>query len=105
MRLSDLRPCDNCGGKLEPHFYVVRYSLAFIGNEANMTLAMAQHFNSLEIAEVMSPGNEIKIAGEENAELWEELFICQNCYLHGETDLASISERKNNKEPQAVEED
>lgn len=105
MRLSELRPCDNCGGKLVPHFYILKYSLVLINQrEANVTLAMAENFGSLEIAEVMTPGREIKIAGEENAELWSKLFICQNCFMRP-LNLAEVAERKHDKELQTVEED
>lgn len=101
MKLSDLRACDCCGGKIAPQFYVLRSSLAlFVPRAANATLGLAQMFGNtreaLAIAEVMSPEPEVvKIAGDEMKELWLELFLCFDCAMKP-VNLAEIAERRHN---------
>lgn len=96
MKLSELRPCDCCGGKIAPNFYVVRGSLAvFSPHAANATLGLATMFGgALALAEAMSPDSEVvKIAGEFDKALWNEIFLCQSCYM-GDVNLAMISEKR-----------
>ena len=96
MKLSELRPCDCCGGKIAPNFYVVRGSLAvFSPQAANATLGLTTMFGgALALAEAMSPDPEVvKVAGEFDKSLWSELFLCQTCYM-GNVNLAMIGERR-----------
>lgn len=84
MKLSELRPCDACGGVIAPQFYVLKLSLAIIdAREANNTLGLTQMFGgALGLAEAMSPTpNAVKIAGEHDARLWDTLFLCRDCVL------------------------
>ncbi|MBP8055166.1 MAG: hypothetical protein KA314_04960 [Chloroflexi bacterium] len=97
MKLSELRPCDQCRGKLAPIFYVVRVSLAVIkADAANATLGLMQMFRgNLGLAEAFSPQpNAITVAGDEEPKLWTELFLCQDCYV-GEVNLAMLAEVRN----------
>lgn len=97
MKLSDLRPCDNCGGKVYPQFYVLRMSLAIIkGQAVNEFLGMRQFFGgkSDELAMMFSPsaGNAVIVAGDEEPALMDEFFICYDC-LKGPLDLARLGEK------------
>lgn len=95
MKLSNLRPCDNCGGKIAPLFYVVRTSIAVINPDAaNETLGLTQMFRgSLSLAEAFSSKPDaVKIGGDENKELMSEIFLCQNCYF-GDVNVAVLVEK------------
>lgn len=96
MKLSQLRPCDQCGGQIAPMFYVVRVSMAVITQGANQTLGLAQYFGgNLALAETLSPEpSPVMLMGEEDQELWTELLICQNCYTE-ELNLVVLAERRN----------
>jgi hypothetical protein len=111
-RISDLRPCDNCGGPITPFFYVVRMSLAFIREEAvNQFIGMHRFFGgraSPALVENFAPAaaTGVKVAGDEEPTLMTELVICQRCYLDQPIDLALLTERRsqahNAKEVRAV---
>lgn len=96
MKLTNLRPCDNCGGEISPHFYIVRTSLAFISQKAtNQVLGLNQMFggDALGLAEVMAPDAEaVKIAGDEDSKLMNEIFLCQICYMD-DVNLALLVEK------------
>ena len=91
LKLSDLRPCDGCGGKIAPLFYVVRTEMAVVNTvDANQVLGLRQIFQgSLGLAEAMAPAEPVKLGGPE---LTTELFFCQECYL--EKPLAHAAERR-----------
>ncbi len=99
MKLSQARPCDKCRGKIAPQFYRVRVDLAFFSpRNANAVLGTAQilgGIGALAVAEAMAPGAEdaIVCAGDKEPELLDTLFICQECYLAGEIDLAVLLEQ------------
>lgn len=102
MKLSELRPCDNCGGPLAPPnvFYVVRMSLALIlPGAVNTVLGMTQMFNgNLQLAEVMAPEADAAIiAGDEEPELMSEFILCQKCFTVGKVDLAVMQEKQNDR--------
>lgn len=108
MKLSDVRPCDNCGKGLAPHgfFYVLRVSYAFIAPKAfNATMGLTQMFGgAVRLAQAMSPDPEvIKIAGDENPELMTELLLCQDCVLMQDLSIAYLMEKRNiaRREPPA----
>jgi len=95
MKLSELRPCDNCGGPIVPIFYVVRSSIAVFNADAtNQNLGLMKMFRgSLALAETMSSQPEIvKIGGDEDKQLWVEIYLCQNCYI-GDVNLALLAEK------------
>ena len=63
MKLSNLHPCNNCGGKLGTTFYVVRMSIA---------------------VEVVAPdSNVVKVAMDDSdfKELAHQFLICTSCYM------------------------
>lgn len=85
MKLSEVRPCDNCGHALAPsgNFYVVRTSLALVSPKAYRELVGLSLMlgNNIGLAEVMGPEpHVIKIAGDENKELLTEFLLCVDCY-------------------------
>jgi len=88
MKLSDIRPCDNCGGKLVPIFYFSKISLAVFSPKAvNEVMGMTQFFGGgsagLRLAEMMGASAEeaIKIVGEEEHTLWTDIYLCQECIV------------------------
>lgn len=97
MKLSEIRPCDNCKQKIAPIFYVVRISQALFTRETNQVLGLVQILGgSLELAEVMSPEPDVvKVFADENKALGTELFLCQNCVLSCDLNLAALIEQRN----------
>lgn len=110
MKLSELRPCDHCGGPLPPIWYIVRASQAMLDKTAtNATLGLAQMFGgSLTLAEAMGsrPEEAVLVMGDKIPGLWIEIFLCQNCALgtndkHGDYNLGELLskvEGRNNQE-------
>ncbi len=94
MKLSQLKPCASCGGKIAPVFYVVRVSLAIVTPAANTTLGLNQMFRgNLALAEVFtSEPHPVKVAGDEDPNLMTELLLCQDCYM-SEVNLAVLAEK------------
>ena len=100
MKLSQIRPCDNCGGPIAPIFQVIRTSVALFNPQAaNQMLGMTQMFGGtrtgLAIAEVMGPNPEVvKIAMDEKefAGLKTEIFLCQKCFI-ADVNIAMLSEK------------
>ena len=97
MKLSELRKCDSCKGILAPRgqFYVVRVSLAIASPKAyNQVMGLAAIFGgALGLAEAMSPDEHvIKIAGDEDKNLLDEMLICQECYMMRDLNLAQLAE-------------
>lgn len=98
MKLSEIRPCDNCGGPITPHFYVVRMSIALFNPKAtNQVLGMAQYFGGhLALAELFSPHEDVVTVAMDEKEhkvLQTELFLCQDCYLRP-VNLAELAEKR-----------
>lgn len=105
MKLSEVRPCDNCGGPIVPIFYVVRTSIAvFNPDTVNQNLGLMRMFRgSLALAETFSSDVEaVKIGGDEDKRLWADIILCQNCYV-GDVILALLAEKIADK--QAGEDD
>lgn len=103
IKVSELRPCDNCAGPIAPNFYVVRVSLALVkAGAVNQFLGMHQFFGGragAALVENFAPASTdaVIVAGDKEPSLMLELFICQACYI-GEKgkppiDLALLSER------------
>lgn len=97
MKLSELRPCDKCGGKTAPAFYIVRISQALVLPSARQSLGLMTMFHgNLKLAEAMSPNPDaVMVFGDQDKGLMSELIICQVCYLAGEIDLVMLAERRN----------
>lgn len=100
MKISQLRPCDACGKKIVPTFYVVRFSLAVIDYRAiNENLGLMQMLGgSVSLAEVMTSQPEVvTVTGDEDKSLQTEVYICTDCFLHG-VNLALLQERIESKD-------
>lgn len=98
MKLSQLRPCDVCGGKIAPSLYVLRMSIALFKPQAtNEVLGLTQIFQgALGLAEVFAPDDDAVIVAmddKEYRELMHEFFICSDCYMKP-IDLPLLVERK-----------
>ena len=109
MKLSEIRPCDNCGGQIVPLFYVARVSLAmFMSQESNHVIGMAQMFGGLTrpgvlaVAEAMAPEADcIKILGDEEQGLMTEIILCQECHSMKDLNLAMLAEKVSNTRKEA----
>jgi|SRR5271157_2934783 len=78
MKLSDVRPCDFCDGKIAPIFYTMTIKLAlFSPKNTNRTLGLTQFLGSLALAEAM--GAEDPVVISEESDTTYELFICNDC--------------------------
>lgn len=99
MKLTDLRPCDNCQGKLVPTFYVVRFSQAlFNARAANQVLGLNQIFggSAFGLAEAFAPNPDgaVMVFGDKDPSLQTELLVCQECFTMQPIDLARLSEER-----------
>jgi hypothetical protein len=100
MKLSELRPCDVCGGKLAPSFYVLRMSIALISpTPTNQVLGLAQYFQgNLGLAEVFAPESDqavvVAMDEKEHTGLMQEFFVCTTCYM-APICLAELVEKRN----------
>lgn len=86
-RVSDLRPCDNCHGKIVPQFYLLRVSLALIKPQAvNEFMGMHQFFGgraSAALVENFAPAaaDAVIVAGDQEPSLMTEIVICHGVLL------------------------
>jgi hypothetical protein len=86
LKLSELRPCDNCGGAIAPTFYVVDSAIAIFGRGTQETLGLAVQFGgltrpgALAIAEAMGPSADKAIEIVDG--LRQRYFVCRDCF-HG----------------------
>jgi hypothetical protein len=109
MKVSDLRPCDKCGGKIAPLFYRVRFTQALINPDAvNQFVGMHRFFGgkaSAALVENFAPASTdaVLFFGDKDRSLEVELLICNDCFLNGGIDLAMLSEKRN--AGRSVEED
>lgn len=90
MKLSDLHPCDRCGGVLGLTFHVVRTSLVVVDpKKAQEHLALAQMFRgSLRLADAMGPhggdDDAVKVLAEQKgAGGWDQALLCVDCHALG----------------------
>jgi|ERR1700722_10425197 len=105
LKLSDLRPCDLCGGKIIPQFYIFEIKFALFSNRnTNEVLGLTQMFGgtgspgAFAIAETMSAGGDRAVIVSEDPNLNSKLFVCQQCYLLRSGDILIAIERKNERE-------
>lgn len=78
MKLSELKPCPLCGGKISPVFYTVKVQQMMLDTRAaNQVLGLTQIFGgALGLAEAMAPVDDVTIKLQE-----EETAVCQDCFL------------------------
>ncbi len=98
MKLSEIRPCDLCGGKISPNFYVLRFSVAFFSPSTRQVLAMTDYFNgNLALGEMFSGDEDVvKVAmddREHGKQLTDEVFLCQECYMMKKISLPELAEK------------
>lgn len=100
MKLSELRPCDGCGGPIAPLFHVLTYTPAVIdATPANQVLGLLQYFGgkAIGLAEVMAPAADeaVKLGSDKHPDMKVTLFLCTDCYVRksvGEV-MESIAEK------------
>lgn len=96
MKLMDLRPCDNCKGKLIPQFHIIRITDALFNSQrVNEQLGMTQFFQGhMALAEMFTPAPDeaILVIGDEDQKLMTEIFLCNDCFLRVEYLLPALSE-------------
>lgn len=103
MRLSEIRPCDACGGPIAPIFRVLEIKIAVINvQQTREVLGLAEYFHgSLALAEAMAPRPDpISILEEPDATV--QLFICTKCDCRPIC-LAEIAERRHDQLERARE--
>lgn len=110
MKLSDLKPCACCGGKIVPIFHVVTIKLAALDQKAARgVLGLTEVLGGLgnpgafAIAECMSPDTDVavKVLGEgdeacdreHNKTAVKHIFVCNDCYLTKPMSLAELDEK------------
>lgn len=78
-----IRPCDECGGKIGPDFYVVKVAQGLVDYAAvNRHLGLAQMLQSAALAEVLGPDEALeRIVAGEDANGWPERVLCQRCFV------------------------
>lgn len=76
MKLSEMKPCAKCGGKIAPIIYRVTVERHFVNVQAvNTTLGLTQMFNgNLALAEVMTSQPDATQLVDTNTALF-----CQDC--------------------------
>lgn len=87
MKLSELRPCALCGGKVYPIFYRVRVEQVMVDvGKVNQVLGLNHVLGgkALGVAEAMSPVDEVTFEVGS-----KEAILCQECAF-GRDVLATI---------------
>lgn len=101
MKLTEMRPCDNCHGPVGQHFYVLDVSQAMVSpRAANEVLGTATILGgvhdpgALAIAEVMAPRAEdaVIVFSEKDRSLNTRLVVCQACVFDS-IDVALLLEQ------------
>jgi len=105
LKLSEVRPCDCCGGKLVPFFQHIQIRHAiFNPRNVNGVLGVMQMWGktnaqALAVAESMAPGSEAAVEVLDELDATTTLFICNECFLKKPVNLAEIAERRGFAKP------
>ncbi len=107
IKLSELRPCDFCGGPLGQNFQVITIKHAFLGQGAREVLGMMVMGFPVGLAEIMSARGDEAVIVAEVPELVTRLFVCNQrreksgklldsigCYMKP-LDIAQAVEKRN----------
>jgi hypothetical protein len=81
---SRIRPCDACGGRIGPDFYVVRVAQALVDYDTvNRLQGMTTYFQGHQaLAEMFMPDQTLEhVVDGEDPEGWGEVVLCQNCFF------------------------
>ena len=106
MKLSEMRPCAKCHGKVAPIWYVLRVSQAMINPRAgNQVLGMMQMLGgNLALAETIAPEPDcVLVMGDKEPALMTELNLCQGCFMEGGIDLALLMEASGERDESCAE--
>jgi hypothetical protein len=95
MKLSEIRPCDQCQRPLRTGAYAIDMSLLIVNPaKAAQAIGLGLLVGSMELADVMgSPDDVIVVAGDKEPSLRTRLLICQDCALEP-LDLALLLEKE-----------
>ena len=117
IKLSELRPCDFCGGPVGSTFHVIEVKHAFLGQGAREVVGMMHMGFPLGLAETMSARGDEAVIVAEAPELVTRLFVCTQrrdkqgnfldsigCYLKP-LDIAAAVEKLNRREEEPQETD
>lgn len=75
MKLSELKPCANCGGKIAPIFYRVTVEQILIDPmAANQVLGLNIMFGGGALTEAMAPNDDVTYPLQTNT-----VALCQEC--------------------------
>lgn len=76
MKISELKPCDVCGGKIAPIFYRVTVEQMMINAQVvNQVVGLATMFGgALGIAEIFAPSDDAAVKLQENT-----VTLCGDC--------------------------
>lgn len=121
MKLTDLRPCDSCGGPLlgketsicpplTAHmFHVIRCTRAMLNPQATReVMGLTQFFggSAVGLAEVFAPNPDaVTVIGDKEPALTTELFLCEKCAYSGKTNLPGLIERRNEAKAESENDD
>jgi len=102
LKLSEIRPCDSCGGAIAPIFRVVQIKMGvFNPEQVNAVLGLNTIFGgALGLAGVMAPGDPVHICEEPDGLI--ELFLCNTCYCEA-VNLAALAEILSDKQARNTE--
>lgn len=98
MRISEIRPCDNCGGHLATGSYAIDVSLVVVNPQAvRQVVGLMTMFNgALGLAEAFAPQPDaVVIAGDKEPSLRTRLLIGQSCVMDKPLDIPILLERVN----------
>lgn len=100
MKVTELRPCDNCAKPIAPAFWVLRFSQALINAHAvNEFMGMHQFFGGRAgpaLVENFAPAlsEAALVFMDKDKQLQTELYICSTCFIEGPIDLAMLMGRR-----------
>ena len=78
MKLSELKPCLNCGGKVAPIFFQITLTRHLIdGVKTNQVLGLNRYFGGvLGLAEAMAPSDDVTVEIDSH-----DAFLCTECFM------------------------
>lgn len=100
MKMSELKPCANCGGPLLLErmgtWHVLRSTQAMVSPQAaNALMGLAKMFGgAVSLAEAFAPGDPVLIVGDREPSTVDEYHLCFECFCKPIC-LAEIQERVN----------
>jgi len=109
VKLTDLHPCDNCGGRVDPIFFVVRVSQALVmpgaRGEAESMFGDGQAptsslwRNSEDAVLVFGSGR----AANNTSNMYTEALVCADCFHSGRATLPRLVERLGRADELAID--